>query len=97
MTDRDTIFEGLRDALPDLKRRYPIRSLGVFGSLARGDDRADSDVDILVEFAQPVPLSVFLALENRLREVTRRDVDLATPEALKRYMRENAMRDLIAL
>ena len=97
MTDRDTILAELRNALPELKRRYPIRSLGVFGSLARGDARPDSDVDVLVEFERPVPFSLFFALENRLREVTRRDVDLATPDALKRYMRENVMRDLVRL
>jgi uncharacterized protein len=48
MTDREKIVTALRAALPDLQSRRPIRSLGIFGSIARGDATPDSDVDVLV-------------------------------------------------
>jgi predicted nucleotidyltransferase len=46
MTEKDEILATLRAALPDLKRRWPIRSLAVFGSVARGEASAASDVDL---------------------------------------------------
>jgi predicted nucleotidyltransferase len=97
MDDRETIFHDLRNALPELKRRYPIRSLGVFGSLARGDARADSDVDILVEFDQPVDFFAYYALEQRLGELAGRPVDLVTRASLKRYSGQTILRDLVPL
>ncbi len=47
------IINKLANAKPDLARRYGVRRLAVFGSYARGDQREDSDVDILVEVDRP--------------------------------------------
>lgn len=44
------ILRTLRTSFPDLQERYGVRSLGVFGSYARGEQRPDSDLDVLVEF-----------------------------------------------
>ncbi len=97
MTERDTIIAGLKAALPSLRHDFPIHALGVFGSLARGDATAASDIDVLVEFEHPVSLSAFLALEERLAAIAGRDVDLVTRDALKPYMGRSVMRDLISL
>ena len=45
----DDVLNQLRDLQPSLRRRYPIRSMGVFGSYARGEQREGSDLDLLVE------------------------------------------------
>jgi uncharacterized protein len=97
MTDREEVLTALRSALPDLRRRWPIRSLGIFGSIARGDAAADSDVDVLVEFERPVGLSAFLALEDALRATVGRPVDLVSRAALKPHIGRHALRDLVAL
>jgi predicted nucleotidyltransferase len=97
MSDRETILAGLRRAFPDLKRQYPIQSLGLFGSFARGDAGDASDVDILVEFARPVSLSTFLMLEGDLRQLIGRRVDLVSRRALKPHMGRNVARDLVAV
>ena len=97
MTDREEVLTALRAALPDLRRRWPIRSLGIFGSVARGDAAADSDVDVLVEFERPVGLSAFLALEDTLRAAVGRPVDLVSRAALKPHIGRHALRDLVAL
>jgi len=97
MTDREEVLTALRSALPDLRRRWPIRSLGIFGSIARGDAAADSDVDVLVEFERPVGLSAFLALEDTLRAAVGRPVDLVSRAALKPHIGRHALRDLVAL
>jgi predicted nucleotidyltransferase len=97
LNDRDAILARLRQASPALKERYPIRSLGVFGSFARGDVGNASDVDILVDFSRPVSLSTFLALEDDLKAVTGRSVDLVSRPALKPHIGRNVTRDLVSV
>ena len=91
------MLSSLRAALPEIRRRWPIRALGIFGSTARNEARPDSDLDILVDFERPVGLTAFLELENRLQAVAGRKVDLVSRPALKRHMSRNIMRDLIWL
>ncbi|HJU15088.1 MAG TPA: nucleotidyltransferase family protein [Stellaceae bacterium] len=86
MIERDEILAILRAALPDLKRCWPIGSLAVFGSVARGEASAASDLDVLVEFAHPVGLSEFLSLEDALSALVGLRVDLVTRQALKPYI-----------
>ena len=71
----------LAAARPSLVRRYPIRSLGVFGSVARGDAGPDSDVDVLVEFSEPVGFEV-ADLAEELDALLGRHVDLVSRGAL---------------
>ena len=92
---RTPLLELLHGALPALKERYPIRSLGLFGSFARGDMSESSDLDILVDFARPVSLSRFLALEEELGQLTGRNVDLVSRESLKPHIGRNVLRDLV--
>jgi uncharacterized protein len=95
MNERDTILASLRRASPALARRYPIQSLAVFGSFARGDAGEASDIDILVEFNRPVSLSAFLALEEELTTLSGRKVDLISRAAFKPNIGRNIARDLI--
>jgi len=97
MSQRDEILAKLRTNLPALRRRYPIATLGLFGSVARNEAGADSDLDIMVEFAAPLGLSQFLALEDELSRLTDRTVDLVSRSALKEYIGRQAMRDLVAV
>ncbi len=68
-------------------REAGVKSLKLFGSVVRGEARADSDIDILVEFSRPIGLLAFVRLKNRLAELLGRPVDLVTPEALKPPLR----------
>jgi predicted nucleotidyltransferase len=95
MSDRESILARLRQALPSLKQHYPIRSLGLFGSTARGDGGDASDIDILVEFTRPVSLSTFLALEDELRRLLGRSIDLVSQQALKPHVRRTVAHDLV--
>jgi predicted nucleotidyltransferase len=96
-TERDTVLTSLRAALPELAERWPIKSLGLFGSFARNEPDDDSDVDLLVEFASPIGLSAFLALEERLCGIVKRPVELVSRAALKPHIGRNVMRDLVLL
>ncbi len=76
MSERDEIIATLRAALPDLRQRWPIHSLALFGSMVRGEAKETSDVDLLIEFDKPISLTPFLDLEKELERLTGRRVDL---------------------
>jgi predicted nucleotidyltransferase len=93
-SDLAAIRSKLAAAMADLQRRYPIRTLGVFGSVARGEAGAESDVDLLVTFSEPVGLEIVdLAME--LEALLGRRVDLTTPNALKQRLRPYVEKDLV--
>ena len=73
-------------------QRHHIRKLSLFGSVLRNDFRANSDVDVLVEFEPGfVPGLKFFALESELSEILGRKVDLNTPGFLSKYVRDRAL------
>jgi predicted nucleotidyltransferase len=92
---RDQTLQILRDALPDLGRRFGVTSLRLFGSTARDDAGPGSDVDILVEFAKPVSLFLLAELRENLIELLGRPVDVGTEKSLRPRMREAVIAEAI--
>lgn len=86
MTTFDEINQALSEHLEELRRDYGVVEIGVFGSFARGEQRDESDVDLLVQLSRPVGFVTFMRLENHLREILGRNVDLVTKKALKPYI-----------
>jgi predicted nucleotidyltransferase len=82
--DGGEILAALRSLLPDLKDRYGVVRLELFGSWVRGEQRPDSDVDLLVEFREPPGLLGFLALEREISYALGRPVDLVSARAPRR-------------
>ena len=84
-----------REALAGLCRRNGIRRLSLFGSVLKGTDRPDSDIDLLVEF-QPENVPSLLgmaAIEAELSDLLDgRRIDLRTPQELSRYFRDEVVR-----
>ncbi len=97
MTEKDTIIARLRAALPDLRRRWPIGSLALFGSVVRDGVTAESDLDVPVTFDRPIDLFAFLALEAELAGLAGRRVDLVTRAALKRHMGQRILAESVPL
>ena len=93
--DRQTILARLNAEAPGLRKKYGVKSLSVFGSMARGDDREESDVDVLVTFEGPVTFRQFMGLKLDLEEMFGRAVDLATPDTLRPEIRPGVEKDLI--
>jgi predicted nucleotidyltransferase len=77
------ILQIVRDHLPRLKEEYSIRSLGLFGSYVRGEQKKNSDVDILVEFYETPGLFTFIRLEQELSRIIGHKVDLVMKDSLK--------------
>jgi uncharacterized protein len=76
-------------------KNFGVKSLMLFGSVARDEGRTDSDVDLLVEFDRPVGLFTFVQLKRYLEEILESSVDLGTPDSLKSYLREPVSREAI--
>jgi predicted nucleotidyltransferase len=72
-----------------------VKTIGVFGSYVRGEQKATSDVDVLVEFEQPIGLFEFMALENYLTELLGVKVDLVSKKALKPYIGKHILAEVI--
>ena len=83
-----------REQLNELCRQNNIEMLGVFGSVARGEDTPDSDVDLLVRFEKVPGLLGLIRLEDKFVEVLGKKVDLATEESLHPLIRKNVLNDL---
>ncbi|WP_373500742.1 nucleotidyltransferase family protein [Desulfococcus sp.] len=77
------IADKLRFSFPRLQHEYAVRSLGLFGSYIRGEQKKDSDLDILVEFSTTPGMFRFLELERELSRLLGIPVDLVQKEALK--------------
>jgi len=90
--DLVTVSAILKRHQDDLHQRG-VRSLAIFGSLARGETTPRSDIDVLVEFDRPVGLFEIIRLKLYLEELTGRQVDLVTPDALRPSMRDEILRE----
>jgi len=86
----------LEGVLPLIRERFGVARIGIFGSIARGEDRPDSDVDILVEFAPgETTFRNFMELALYLEGLLGRRVDLVTEQGLDRYLRPYVEREVV--
>ena len=77
------ISRKLRSAKADLKKHFHVMKIGIFGSYVRGEQKKSSDIDVLVEFEEPVSLFRFLDLEEYLANLLGMKVDLVSKSSLK--------------
>ena len=74
---------------------FGVKSLMVFGSVARSEEHKDSDIDILVEFNGPATFHGYMGLSEFLERLLGRKVDLVTTKALREPLREGILREAI--
>jgi len=94
MTAREDVLARIDRAAPEL-RGHAVKELWLFGSAAREELMAGSDIDILVDFNAPVTLFEFARLRRRLESLLGRSVDLVTRDALKPQLREQILREAV--
>jgi len=97
MRTLDDILTQLRALQPDLRRRYPIRSMGVFGSYARGEQREGSDLDVLVELGDGIDLIAYAGLQIELSDAMGLYVDLVEREALRPRLAPHVLSEVVPL
>jgi len=84
--DKTDILHVIREKQPELAARFTVRRIGVFGSFARESASAESDVDILVEMAEPT-FDHYMDLKFYLEELLNRSVDLVIADTVKPRLR----------
>jgi hypothetical protein len=88
------VLELLKAHGAEIKNRFAVKRLGVFGSHARGEQKATSDIDILVEFETPT-YENFISLIYFLEDLTGKTVDLVTSRGLSPYLRSAVTEEVI--
>jgi predicted nucleotidyltransferase len=97
MRDVERIKRLLLQNKDELRLKFEVKTIGVFGSYVRGEQKLGSDVDILVEFQEPVGLFEFMKLENYLSDLLGVNVDLVSKKALKPHIGEHIMQEVIMI
>ena len=92
---QDAVLQLLKQKNAEMERQFGVKSLLLFGSVARDEATPVSDVDLLVEFNRPVGYFGLFALQDYLEKLLGCSVDLGTPDSLKPYIRERVMGELI--
>ena len=91
--NRDQLLNLLRRQIDEIKRKYGVRKMVLFGSFARNEATEKSDVDILVEMEPS--FENFFDLQNYLKALTGREIDLGTK--LRRFVERHAKQEMIEI
>ena len=94
-TNRTQILAVLADCQQEIATRYGVERLALFGSAARDELGASSDVDVLVEFAGPATFNAYMDLKFYLEDLLGRPVDLVTDKALRQELRPYVEKEMI--
>ena len=87
-------FEELKLKTKPVFDKYRIKYAGVFGSFARGEEKSDSDIDIMIDYQRPFSLLDLIGLENDLKDLLKKGVDVVTENGASKYMKSEMLKDL---
>ncbi len=93
---REQVIAILRAHQAELQQ-LGVRSLELFGSVARNEASTTSDVDLLAEFKHPIGLFRFAEIRLYLEDILQCSVDLGTREALKEHLREPVLQEVLSV
>jgi predicted nucleotidyltransferase len=93
--NRDIVIYTLQQQNTELSQQFGVKSLLLFGSVARDEANSASDVDLLVEFDRPVGYFGLFTLQNHLEKILGCSVDLGTINSLKPRIRQRVMGEAI--
>jgi len=95
MKTLEEIEKILREHKGELREKFKVKEIGIFGSYVRGEAKETSDVDILVEFDETPSLFEFIELETYLSELLGVKVDLVMKRALKPHIKQHILREVV--
>ena len=82
MTELNTIKQILTQLKPELKTKFHVSSIGLFGSVVRDDFSPSSDIDIIVDFSQPIGIE-FIDLADLIEKKLKKNIDLVSKNGVK--------------
>jgi uncharacterized protein len=91
------VKEPLQKLYPQLKQKYGVTKLGIFGSYVRNEQHEDSDLDLLVTFEETPGLFQYIELENLISDVLGIKVDLVMEDALKPSIKTHVLNEVLLI
>ena len=95
MKDLKEIKKILKAHKKELEEKYQVKSIGIFGSVVREEQKKTSDVDILVDFHKVPDLLEFVALERRLEEILGIKVDLVRKQVIRHELQDRILSEVV--
>lgn len=95
MKTNENIKETLTEHRTKLKKLFKVQEIGLFGSYVKGQQNESSDVDILVEFDEPIGLISFVGLKNYLSDLLGIEVDLVMKDALRPRICKRILKEVV--
>jgi len=93
--DKQTVIMRLKENLEQIRQRFSVERLSIFGSVIRDEAEEDSDVDVLVVFEKKANFDIFMDLKFYLEELLGMGVDLVTEKALRPQVRRAIEQEMI--
>lgn len=97
LKDADYFLRILRQYFPEIKEKYSVSYLGIFGSYIRGEQTNNSDLDVLVEFDETPGLLKYIEFEYYLSDLLGVKVDLVTRTGLKPIVGKHILNEVVSL
>jgi uncharacterized protein len=91
----EEIKEKLSNSKNDVEQKFNVSELEIFGSYVRGEQKRESDVDILVDFKEPIGLFKFMDLEEYLHGILGLKIDLVSKKALKPRIGKQILKEVV--
>lgn len=93
--NRQAVLTRLKGSVEEIRQRFSVKSLSIFGSIARDEAIDNSDVDVLVAFNQKASFDIFMDLKFYLEELLGTSIDLVTDKALRPQVRRSIEGEMI--
>ena len=95
-----TTLQSLRARKPQIQQvanQYGVHNIRVFGSVARGEDTANSDIDLLVDMEETRSLLDLVGFQQSVQAILKQPTDILTENSISPYLRESILREAISL
>ncbi len=79
----------------EVQEKYGVKEIGIFGSFVRGEQKRQSDIDILVEYSEPPDVFLLIDLEDYLRKILKKKVDVIRKGAIRPELREIISKEVV--
>ncbi len=95
MSIKKEVLKYLKENKKRFEKEYGIKKIYLFGSVARGEDKENSDIDLMVEFRENATIFEYMEFEEVIKKRFGKEVDLATMDMIKPLIVKSVKRDII--
>ncbi len=93
----DTVIDAIAKVKPRIQERFRVKEMAIFGSFARGEENADSDIDLLTDFDSDADLFDLTGLADFLENLLSRRVDVVSGKGLRKELRKTVLEEAIQI